>query len=88
MKTFVSSKNRYLNAIMWVIAFGLTVILFIKKPKVEEPSIYIFNAIMIGIVATIIWILLDTKYCIKEEIIVFNSGDLFEGELTLTRLEK
>ena len=31
---------------MWVIAFGLTVILFIKKPKAEEPSIYIFNAIM------------------------------------------
>ena len=72
---------------MWVIAFGLTVILFIKKPKEEEPSIYIFNAIMIGIVTTIIWILLDTKYSIKEEIIVFNSGP-FRGNININTIRK
>ena len=71
-----------------MVAIGLLIVVFIEKPKAEAPSIYIFNCIMISIIVTLIWILLDTKYCIKEEIIVFNSGDLFEGELTLTRLEK
>jgi len=72
---------------MWLIVFGLIAVLFIKKPKAEEPSIYIFNAIMIGIVAMLIWILLDTKYAIKEEIITFNSGP-FRGKININSIRK
>ena len=72
---------------MWIIAIGLIAILFIKKPKAEEPSIYIFNAIMIGIVAMLIWILLDTKYSVKEEIILFNSGP-FRGKININSIRK
>jgi hypothetical protein len=72
---------------MWLIVFGLIAVLFVKKPKAEEPSIYIFNAIMIGIVAILIWILLDTKYAIKEEIITFNSGP-FRGKININSIRK
>lgn len=87
MKPFVSSKNSYSTALLWIIAIGLLVVVFIKKPKAGAPSIYIFNTIMIGIVATMIWILLDTKYCIKEEIILFNSGP-FRGKININTIRK
>lgn len=72
---------------MWVIAFGLLVVVLIEKPEAEAPSIYIFNTIMIGIIATLSWILLDTKYCIKEEIITFNSGPI-QGKIYIKEIRK
>ena len=42
---------------------------------------------MVSIVAALIWILLDTKYCIKEEIIVFNSGP-FRRRININTIRK
>jgi hypothetical protein len=87
MKRFVSAKNNYLTALMWLIAIGFVALLFIKKPKAEAPSIYIFNTIIIGITATIIWILLDTKYTLTREPSLLIQG-LLKVKLKLMRLEK
>ena len=87
MKTFVSSKNIYSCAIIWIIALGLLIIIFIEKPEAEAPPIYIFNTIMIGIISMIIWILLDTKYNINEEILYYYSGP-FRGKININSIRK
>lgn len=87
MKTFVSSKNNFSCAILWAIAIGLLILLFIEKPEGKAPPIYIFNTIMIGIISTIIWILFDTKYSIKVEILYFCSGP-FRGKININSIRK
>ncbi len=87
MKTFVSSKNSYSTALLWLIAIGLFIVIFIKKPEAQEPSIYIFNVITITIVLTLVWILLDTKYILKENKIFYNSGP-FRGSIAIDSIKK
>ena len=70
-----------------MVAIVLLIVVFIEKPKAEAPSIYIFNCIMISIIVTLIWILLDTKYSIKEEVISFNSGP-FRGKININSIRK
>ncbi len=72
---------------MWIIALGLLIIIFIEKPEAEAPPIYIFNTIMIGIISMIIWILLDTKYNIIEEILYYYSGP-FRGKININSIRK
>ena len=72
---------------MWIIALGLLIIIFIEKPEAEAPPIYIFNTIMIGIISMIIWILLDTKYTINEEILYYYSGP-FRGKININSIRK
>lgn len=72
---------------MWVIAIGLFIVIFIEKPDAQEPSIYIFNTIMITIVLSLIWILLDTKYILKENKIFYNSGP-FRGTIAIESIRK
>ena len=87
MRTFVSSKNIFSCAILWIIALGLLIIIFIEKPEAEAPPIYIFNTIMIGIISMIIWIQLDTKYSINGEILYFYSGP-FRGKININSIRK
>ena len=87
MKTFTSSKNSYSTALLWLIAIGLFIVIFIKKPEAQEPSIYIFNVITITIVLTLVWILLDTKYILKENKIFYNSGP-FRGTIAIDAIKK
>jgi hypothetical protein len=87
MKVFFSSKNYFTSALMWIMAIGLFIVIFIKKPDAQEPSIYIFNAIVILIVIALIWILLDTKYILKENKIFYNSGP-FRGTIAIENIRK
>jgi hypothetical protein len=87
LRTFVSSKNIFSCAILWIIALGLLIIIFIEKPEAEAPPIYIFNTIMIGIISMIIWIQLDTKYSINGEILYFYSGP-FRGKININSIRK
>jgi hypothetical protein len=87
LKTFASSKNGFSCAILWIIAVGLLIILFIEKPEAEAPPLFIFNTIIIGIISMLIWILLDTKYSIKEEILYFYSGP-FRGKININSIRK
>jgi len=72
---------------MWIIVSGFFIVIFIKKPDAQEPSIYIFNAIMITIVLALVWILLDTKYILKENKIFYNSGP-FRGTIAIESIRK
>ncbi len=87
MKTFVSSKNIFSCSILWIIAIGLLIILFIEKPEAETLPLFIFNLIIIGIISMLIWILFDTKYSIKEEILYFYSGP-FRGKININSIRK
>ena len=86
MKTFTSSKNAFSCAILWIIAIGLIIVVFIEKPEAKAPPIYIFNIIMIGIISLIIWILLDTKYIFSQEILYFYSGP-FRGKINVNSIK-
>ncbi|MEY3498980.1 MAG: hypothetical protein RL308_649, partial [Bacteroidota bacterium] len=66
---------------------GFFIVIFIKKPDAQEPSIYIFNAIIVSIVLALVWILLDTKYILKEDKIFYNSGP-FRGTIAIESIRK
>ena len=87
MKVFFSSKSYFTLVLMWTIAIGLFIVIFIKKPDAQEPSIYIFDTIMITIVLALVWILLDTKYLLKENKIFYNSGP-FRGSIAIDSIKK
>jgi hypothetical protein len=87
MKVFFSSKNYFSTALIWITTTGLFIVIFIKKPDAQEPSIYIFNVIVILIVISLIWILLDTKYILKENKIFYNSGP-FRGTIAIENIRK
>lgn len=72
---------------MWLVAIGLLIVVFIKKPNAKELSIYIFNAIIITIIIVMIWIVLDTKYILKENKIFYNSGP-FRGSIAIELISK
>lgn len=86
MKTFVSSKNKFTVSFFWMLIIFLIVILFIPK-KETEPSIYIFYAIIIPITTSLVWILLDTKYVIKQNQLYYYSGP-FRGKIEIEKIRK
>lgn len=86
MKTFISAKNKFTMSFFWMLIIFLIVIFFIPK-KETEPSIYAFYAIMIPITASLIWILLDTKYVIKQSQLHYYSGP-FRGKIEIDKIRK
>jgi len=86
MKTFISAKNRFNLTFFWILVLLLTVTLFIPK-KETESSIYIFYAIIIPIIASLIWILLDTKYVLKQNQLYYYSGP-FRGKIEIDKIRK
>lgn len=86
MKTFISAKNRFSVSFFWILILFLTVTLFIPK-KESESSIYIFYAIVTPIIASLIWILLDTKYVLKQNQLYYYSGP-FRGKIEIDKIRK
>ncbi len=87
MKTFASSKNIYTCSFLWIFVVFMTIVPFVKKVDNNEPPIYIFYVIIAAIIVTTIWILLDTKYIIKGDLLHYYSGP-FRGKINIQSIRK
>ncbi|MBC7524752.1 MAG: PH domain-containing protein [Flavobacterium sp.] len=85
MNRFLSTKNTYTVAILWSLVLFLLILLCygITKEHVElVPAIILFLA-----TGFIIWVLLDTRYVIKNNLLLYRSGPI-RGNIDITKIKK
>ena len=85
MNRFLSSKNTLSISILWGLVLFMITMLFIGYKK--EDLTLTPLAILALAVATILWILLDTRYVIKNHFLLYRSGP-FRGRIDITKIQK
>ena len=84
MKNFISSKNSLTITILWFLVLFLSVMMFISY---QEKKVSIVPIIIISLVtALIIWVLLDTRYVIKNGNLLYRSGP-FRGRIDINKIK-
>ena len=84
MKRFLSTKNTFTIVILWSIVAFLAVMFFLNYKKDNIPVI---PTIIIGLVTVfILWVLLDTRYVIKNNFLLYRSGPI-RGRVDITKIK-
>ena len=85
MKNFLSSKNAFIMTLMWSIVIFMIVMLGYTFSSGELP---IAPFVILALVAVlIVWVLLDTRYVIKNSFLLYRSGP-FRGRIDITKIQK
>ena len=85
MKNFLSSKNAFTMVLMWSIVVFMIVMLGYTFKRGELP---IVPFIILGLAtALILWVLLDTRYVIKSNFLLYRSGP-FRGRIDIAKIQK
>jgi hypothetical protein len=85
MNRFLSSKNTFTVVILWCLVLFLISMLVINSQK---ENITIIPFVIISLVtALILWVLLDTRYVIKNSNLLYRSGP-FRGRIDITKINK
>ncbi len=84
MNRFLSSKNTFTIVILWGIVLFFIVMLVINYEKGNFPLI---PMIIISLVtAFVLWVLLDTRYVIKNNFLLYRSGPI-RGRIDITKIK-
>ncbi len=85
MKNFLSSKNTFTISVLWcvVVLLGFLLIMGFKNGAVLLPAMIVLS-LVIGL---ILWILLDTRYVIKNGLLFYRSGP-FRGRIEIEKIKK
>lgn len=86
MKNFLSSKNPFTIIILWsVVLFMVAMLVYYYGKGVLFPlAPFIILALT---TALILWVLLDTRYVIKDNFLLYRSGP-FRGRIDITKIQK
>lgn len=85
MKKFLSSKNTFTVAILWSV---VSILLFLLVYGIKSGEVKLVPIIILSLViALIIWILLDTRYVIKNNLLLYRSGP-FRGRIYINKIRK
>ncbi len=85
MKNFLSSKNAFTMVLMWSIVVFMIVMLGYTFNSGELP---IAPFIILSLAtALILWVLLDTRYVIKNNFLLYRSGP-FRGRIDIAKIQK
>lgn len=85
MKNFLSSKNAFTMIILWSVVLFMIAMLGYNIKKGEFPIVpFIILALA---TALIIWVLLDTRYVIKNSFLLYRSGP-FRGRIDIAKIQK
>ncbi|WP_298223470.1 PH domain-containing protein [Flavobacterium sp.] len=85
MNRFLSTKNIYTVAILWFIVISMIVLLAIGLEKEHLSTLPI--VLLSLVIALIVWILLDTRYVIKQHFLLYRSGP-FRGRIDIEKIQK
>jgi len=84
MNRFLSTKNTFTIAILWGIVLFFIVMLVLNLTKGNVPVIPI---IIISLVtAFVLWVLLDTRYVLKDNFLLYRSGPI-RGRVDITKIK-
>ena len=85
MNRFLSSKNNYTIAILWMIVIIMVGLLYVGMTK---ELVTLLPIVILGLViAMILWTLLDTRYVIKQHFLLYRSGP-FRGRIDIQKIKK
>lgn len=85
MKRFLSTKNKVTQFILWGIVVIMTALLINGLFVDDMPLIPV---LILGLaIAIIVWVLLDTRYVIKTQFLLYRSGP-FRGRIDITKIRK
>ncbi|WP_298392290.1 PH domain-containing protein [Flavobacterium sp.] len=84
MKRFLSTKNTFTIFILWGLVVFLISILALNLNEGNTPLIPL---IVISLVtAFVLWVLLDTRYVIKNNFLLYRSGPI-RGRIDITKIK-
>lgn len=85
MKNYLSSKSFFIVIVLWgLVCFMLTMMfLNLNKPSLDVAPIIITSLAS----AIVVWILLDTRYVIKNSFLFYRSGP-FRGRIDINKIDK
>ena len=84
MNRFLSTKNTFTIVILWSIVLFFIVMLVMNYEKGNFPMI---PMIIISLVtAFVLWVLLDTRYVIKNNFLLYRSGPI-RGRIDITKIK-
>ncbi len=85
MKNFLSSKNPFTIIILWsVVLFMIAMLIYYFGKGAFPLAPFIILALT---TALIVWVLLDTRYVIKDNFLLYRSGP-FRGRIDITKIQK
>ena len=85
MKQYLSSKNRFTVVSLWSIAIIL--LLLLVANLIHEDLKILPITILSLVVILILWILLDTRYVIRDNLLLYRSGP-FRGRIDIREIQK
>jgi hypothetical protein len=84
MNRFLSTKNTFTIAILWGIVLFFVVMLALNYEKGNDP---IIPMVIISLVTGfVLWVLLDTRYVIKNNFLLYRSGPI-RGRIDISKIK-
>lgn len=84
MTRFLSTKNPFTVIVLWILVLSLLLSLVLNINKGNNPLIpVIIVSLVIGFV---LWVILDTRYVIKSNFLLYRSGPI-RGRVDITKIK-
>lgn len=84
MTRFLSTKNPFTVIVLWILVLSLLLSLVLNFNKGNNPLIpVIIVSLVIGFV---LWVILDTRYVIKSNFLLYRSGPI-RGRVDITKIK-
>jgi hypothetical protein len=85
MNRFLSSKSTFTYLFLWGIVLFIVTVLVLG---IREKGVAIAPIIIVSlVVGFILWVLLDTRYVIKNEYLLYRSGPI-RGRIAISKIQK
>lgn len=85
MKRFLSSKSTFTYIFLWAIVLFMIVVLYLG---IKENGVSLIPIIIVSLVISfLLWVLLDTRYVIKNHFLLYRSGPI-RGRIDIQKIQK
>lgn len=85
MRRFLSSKSTFTYIFLWAIVLFMIVVLYLG---IRENGVSIVPIVIVSLViGFLLWVLLDTRYVIKNHFLLYRSGPI-RGRIDIQNIQK
>ena len=85
MKNYLSSKSFFIVIVLWCLVLFMLIMMLLNLNKTTLDIVPFIVTSLVS--ALVIWILLDTRYVIKNSFLFYRSGP-FRGRIDINKIDK
>lgn len=85
MKNYLSSKSFFIVIFLWCLVLFMLIMMLLNLNKPTVDVVPIIITLLVS--ALVIWILLDTRYVIKNSFLLYRSGP-FRGRIDINKIDR